>query len=166
MGALDRGVCHIDGNSKPHFLLKGHYIHHVGRIAGGIIIGAADGVFIARRHKVSKILTLRSVLCSYDDAVAHRLWLGTFHDGVMAVDDRTFTPLVQPGLHLPLMPVRAILPWDAPPYSLASTALAYSVSIQAGSRLPRRSTPTAVRRQVCKATGSTASCATTGATSG
>lgn len=110
--ALDRGVCHIDDNGKPHLLLKGHYVQHVGRIARGIIIGAADGVFIARHHKVSKILTLRSVLCSYDDAAAHRLWLGTFHDGVMAVDDRTFTPIAQPGLHLPLMPVRAILPWN------------------------------------------------------
>ncbi len=110
--ALDRGVCHIDGSGKPLVLLKRHYIHHVGRIAGGTIIGAADGVFIARRHKVSKALALKSVLCSFDDAVAHRLWLGTFHDGVVAVDDRSFAPITLPSLHLPLMPVRAILPWS------------------------------------------------------
>ena len=110
--AFDRGVCHIDGNGKPHFLLKGHYVQHIGKIAGGIIVGAADGVFIARHHKVSKVLALRPVLCSYDDIADHRLWLGTFHDGVVAVDNRSFTPIAQPGLHLPLMPVRAILPWD------------------------------------------------------
>lgn len=110
--ALDRGLCQIDDKGKAHLMLQGLYIHHVGVMTGGLLIGAADGVFTARGRRVSKALALKDVLCSYDDVAAHRLWLGTFHDGIVAVDDRTFTPIAQPGLHLPFMPVRAILPWN------------------------------------------------------
>ena len=111
--ALDRGVCHIDGRGRVRLMLKGHYINHVGPTGSGILIGASDATYLARQGKMRRVSPLRSVQCSYDDAMAHRLWLGTFHDGVVAVDDRTFAPVPQPGLSLPLMPVRAILPWDA-----------------------------------------------------
>lgn len=110
--ALDRGACHINSHGHVRIMLKGHYITHIAQVQGGVLIGSATGVFLFRHGKTREISSQRSVLCSYDDISSHKLWLGTFHDGVSAVDDRTFQPVAQPRPQLPLMPVRAIQPWD------------------------------------------------------
>ncbi len=109
---LDRGICHISSQGNLRLLLKDHYISHVALFRRGVLAGAADGVYLIRSGRISKISPLKSVQCSYDDAVTHRLWLGTFHDGAVALDDRTFRPVSQPCLSLPLMPVRDIQPWE------------------------------------------------------
>jgi signal transduction histidine kinase/DNA-binding response OmpR family regulator/ligand-binding sensor domain-containing protein len=110
--ALDRGACRIDGG-RAVLILKDHYVNHVAATSQGIIIGANDGLYLFRQGRTRKVAEVKAVLCSYDDATAHRLWLGTFHEGAVAVDDRTFSTIASDGLRLPLMPVRAIQPWDA-----------------------------------------------------
>lgn len=56
-----------------------------------------------------------SVVSSYHDRVAHQIWLGTFHQGVLVLDDRTWNPvsIVDFGSlsKIPQIPVRSIIPY-------------------------------------------------------
>ena len=131
---LDRGVCHIDKTGRSTLLLKGHYAEHVANVGGGMLVGAADGVFVVEGNKVRKVADVRNVLCSYDDTMRHILLLGTFHDGIVTLDDRTFRPVKNEALRqMPMMPVRDILDWDSNTLLLGiDGAGVYSFSWQGG----------------------------------
>ena len=124
--ALDRGVYMIpsDGNdrqplpepTKGKYILKHTYVNHLQFIGHHLLIGLPDGVFdysLTNRQMRRKVKGC-SVLSSYHDVAAHQIWLGTFHSGVVVVDDRNWQPiLVSPSLReLPLVPVRSIIPYD------------------------------------------------------
>ncbi len=43
-------------------------------------------------QKITKKISGSSVVSSYHDVEGHHIWLGTFHEGVKVVDDRTWKP--------------------------------------------------------------------------
>lgn len=51
---LDRGLCHIDKAGRTTLLLKGHYVEHVAKMGGGMLVGAADGAFMVAGNKIRK----------------------------------------------------------------------------------------------------------------
>ena len=58
------------------------------------------------------------MLSSYHDVKAHQIWLGTFHRGIVLLDDRTWKPLSSLAqfsslADIPLIPVRSIILYDA-----------------------------------------------------
>ena len=140
--ALDRGVYMLSPSSlaevknqadarlktKGKYILKNTYVNHIRFIGKQLLIGSPSGVFAYSPHAVQPRLVLRgySVLSSYHDVKAHQIWLGTFHRGILLLDDRTWKPVpssVASGSsvkttysslsQIPLIPVRSIIPYDA-----------------------------------------------------
>ena len=141
--ALDRGVYMLSPSSlaevknqaddrsktKGKYIFKNTYVNHIRFIGKQLLIGSPSGVFAYSPHAVQPRLVLRgySVLSSYHDAKSHQIWLGTFHRGVLLLDDSTWKPLssmASPSLkksntkyaslsEIPLIPVRSIIPYDA-----------------------------------------------------
>ena len=135
--ALDKGAYMLSPNGTCKTLLKDRYCNHVqiihkqlqpnqSRSHDILLIGASDGIFLySPAYRQTKLLYPNiSVLSSYHDAKLHQVWLGTFHQGVMVVDDRTWrectssmstTIFPSKGASLsmiPNIPVRSILPYD------------------------------------------------------
>lgn len=56
------------------------------------------------------------MVSSYHDVEGHLIWLGTFHEGVKVVDDRTWKPINSIAFHslqnIPQVPVRSIISFD------------------------------------------------------
>lgn len=56
------------------------------------------------------------MVSSYHDVKGHHIWLGTFHEGVKVVDDRTWKPINSIAFHslqnIPQIPVRSIISFD------------------------------------------------------
>ena len=56
------------------------------------------------------------MVSSYHDVEGHHIWLGTFHEGVKVVDDRTWKPINSIAFHslqnIPQIPVRSIISFD------------------------------------------------------
>ena len=132
--ALDRGVYRmyppsIAGSkditapgspNKGKYILKNTYVNHIRFIGKQLLIGSPSGVFAYSPNAVQPRLLLRgySVLSSYHDVKAHQIWLGTFHRGIILLDDRTWKPLssltqFSSLANIPLIPVRSIIPYDA-----------------------------------------------------
>lgn len=132
--ALDRGVYRMAPQSvagsrdktapsspnKGKYILKNTYVNHIRFIGKQLLIGSPSGVFAYSPNAAQPRLLLRgySVLSSYHDVKAHQIWLGTFHRGILILDDRTWKPLsslVQFSslADIPLIPVRSIIPYGA-----------------------------------------------------
>lgn len=132
--ALDRGVYRIAPQSiagskdkttpsspnKGKYILKNTYVNHIRFIGKQLLIGSPSGVFAYSPNAAQPRLLLRgySVLSSYHDVKAHQIWLGTFHRGIVLLDDRTWKPLSSLAqfsslADIPLIPVRSIIPYDA-----------------------------------------------------
>lgn len=132
--ALDRGVymmapLSIAGSkdktaysspNKGKYILKNIYVNHIRFFGKQLLIGSPSGVFAYSQNAAQPRLLLRgySVLSSYHDVKAHQIWLGTFHRGILLLDDRTWKPLssltqFSSLSDIPLIPVRSIIPYDA-----------------------------------------------------
>ena len=132
--ALDRGVYMMAPQSiagskdqtapsspnKGKYILKNTYVNHIRFIGKQLLIGSPSGVFAYSPNAAQPRLLLRgySVLSSYHDVKAHQIWLGTFHRGILLLDDRTWKPLssltqFSSLSDIPLIPVRSIIPYDA-----------------------------------------------------
>lgn len=132
--ALDRGVymmapLSIAGGkdktaysspNKGKYILKNTYVNHIRFFGKQLLIGSPSGVFVYSQNAAQPRLLLRgySVLSSYHDVKAHQIWLGTFHRGILLLDDRTWKPLssltqFSSLSDIPLIPVRSIIPYDA-----------------------------------------------------
>lgn len=132
--ALDRGVYRMaplsvagskdktapSSPNKGKYILKNTYVNHIRFIGKQLLIGSPSGVFAYSPNAAQPRLLLRgySVLSSYHDVKAHQIWLGTFHRGIVLLDDKTWKPLsslVQFSslADIPLIPVRSIIPYDA-----------------------------------------------------
>lgn len=132
--ALDRGVYWMAPQSvagskdktapsspnKGKYILKNTYVNHIRFIGKQLLIGSSSGVFAYSPNAAQPRLLLRgySVLSSYHDVKAHQIWLGTFHRGIVLLDDRTWKPLSSLAqfsslADIPLIPVRSIIPYDA-----------------------------------------------------
>ena len=138
--ALDRGVYRMAPQSiagskdktapsspnKGKYILKNTYVNHIRFIGKQLLIGSPSGVFAYSPNAAQPRLLLRgySVLSSYHDVKAHQIWLGTFHRGIVLLDDRTWKPLSSLAqfsslADIPLIPVRSIIPYDAATILLA-----------------------------------------------
>ena len=132
--ALDRGVymmapLSIAGSkdktaysslNKGKYILKNIYVNHIRFFGKQLLIGSPSGVFVYSQNAAQPRLLLRgySVLSSYHDVKAHQIWLGTFHRGILLLDDRTWKPLssltqFSSLSDIPLIPVRSIISYDA-----------------------------------------------------
>lgn len=132
--ALDRGVymmapLSIAGSkdktaysspNKGKYILKNIYVNHIRFFGKKLLIGSPSGVFAYSQNAAQPQLLLRgySVLSSYHDVKAHQIWLGTFHRGILLLDDRTWKPLssltrFSSLSDIPLIPVRSIISYDA-----------------------------------------------------
>ena len=132
--ALDRGVYRMAPQSiagskdkraprspnKGKYILKNTYVNHIRFVGKQLLIGSPSGVFAYSPNAAQPRLLLRgySVLSSYHDVKAHQIWLGTFHRGIILLDDRTWKPLssltrFSSLADIPLIPVRSIIPYDA-----------------------------------------------------
>lgn len=129
--ALDRGVYRMAPQSiagskgktaynKGKYILKNTYVNHIRFFGKQLLIGSPSGVFAYSQNAAQPRLLLRgySVLSSYHDVKAHQIWLGTFHRGILLLDDRTWKPLssltqFSSLSDIPLIPVRSIIPYDA-----------------------------------------------------
>ena len=129
--ALDRGVYRMAPQSiagskgktaynKGKYILKNTYVNHIRFFGKQLLIGSPSGVFAYSQNAAQPRLLLRgySVLSSYHDVKAHQIWLGTFHRGILLLDDRTWKPLssltqFSSLSDIPLIPVRSIVPYDA-----------------------------------------------------
>ncbi len=132
--ALDRGVymmapLSIAGSkdktaysspNKGKYILKNTYVNHIQFFGKHLLIGSPSGLFVYSQNAAQPRLLLRgySVLSSYHDVKAHQIWLGTFHRGILLLDDRTWKPLssltqFSSLSDIPLIPVRSIIPYDA-----------------------------------------------------
>ena len=129
--ALDRGVymmAHLSiagskdktAYNKGKYILKNTYVNHIRFFGKQLLIGSPSGVFAYSQNAAQPRLLLRgySVLSSYHDVKAHQIWLGTFHRGILLLDDRTWKPLssltqFSSLSDIPLIPVRSIIPYDA-----------------------------------------------------
>lgn len=106
--------------NKGKYILKNTYVNHIRFIGKQLLIGSSSGVFAYTPNAAQPRLLLRgySVLSSYHDVKAHQIWLGTFHRGIVLLDDRTWKPLSSLAqfsslADIPLIPVRSIIPYDA-----------------------------------------------------
>lgn len=132
--ALDRGVymmapLSIAGSkdktaynspNKGKYILKNTYVNHIRFFGKQLLIGSPSGVFAYSPNAAQPRLLLRgySVLSSYHDVKAHQIWLGTFHSGILLLDDRTWKPLssltqFSSLSDVPLIPIRSIISYDA-----------------------------------------------------
>ena len=123
--AMDKGVYLMCPDGKGRYILKERPCNHLRFVNQRLVIGSAEGCYTyplsddlwgkeALSACPQQLFSHSSVLSSYHDKANHQLWLGTFRQGILVVDDRTWEPLpVPPSLcELPLLPIRSILPYD------------------------------------------------------
>ena len=126
--AMDKGLyclsASADGKeivrekAKGRFILKDTYINHIQFVGQRLLIGTSKDVYCysAATQKIAKKISGCSVVSSYHDVEGHHIWLGTFHEGVKVVDDRTWKPINSIAFHsllnIPLIPVRSIISFD------------------------------------------------------
>ena len=126
--AMDRGIYCLsaatDGKeivretAKGRFVLKNTYINHIQFIGQKLLIGTFKDVYCysMSARKLEKKISGSSVVSSYHDIVGHRIWLGTFHEGVKVVDDCTWKLIksadFQSLQNIPKIPVRSIILYD------------------------------------------------------
>ena len=126
--AMDKGLyclsASADGKeivrekAKGRFILKDTYINHIQFVGQRLLIGTSKDVYCysVATHKIAKKISGSSVVSSYHDVEGHNIWLGTFHEGVKVVDDRTWKPINSIAFHslqnIPQIPVRSIISFD------------------------------------------------------
>lgn len=126
--AMDRGIYCLsaatDGKeivretAKGRFVLKNTYINHIQFIGQKLLIGTFKDVYCysMSARKLEKKISGSSVVSSYHDIEGHRIWLGTFHEGVKVMDDRTWKLIksadFQSLQNIPKIPVRSIILYD------------------------------------------------------
>lgn len=104
--------------AKGRFVLKNTYINHIQFIGQRLLIGTFKDVYCysMSARKLEKKITGSSVVSSYHDIAGHRIWLGTFHEGVKVVDDSTWKLInsadFQSLVNIPKIPVRSIILYD------------------------------------------------------
>ena len=118
--ALDSGVYMLGRDGKGRYIFKNAFVNHIQFVGRQLLIGSPSGVFAYTPNVGKCRLILRGyfVLSSYHDAKTHQIWLGTFHRGVLLLDDRSWKPLPAMSKYaslaqIPLIPVRSIIPYDA-----------------------------------------------------
>lgn len=126
--AMDKGLyclsASADGKeiirekAKGRFILKDTYINHIQFVGQRLLIGTSKDVYCysVATQKIAKKISGSSVVSSYHDVEGHHIWLGTFHEGVKVVDDRTWKPINSIAFHslqnIPQIPVRSIISFD------------------------------------------------------
>ena len=126
--AMDKGLyclsASADGKeivrekAKGRFILKNTYINHIQFVGQRLLIGTSKDVYCysVATQKIAKKISGSSVVSSYHDVEGHNVWLGTFHEGVKVVDDRTWKPINSIAFHslqnIPQIPVRSIISFD------------------------------------------------------
>ena len=126
--AMDKGLyclsASADGKeivrkkAKGRFILKDTYINHIQFVGKRLLIGTSKDVYCysVATQKIAKKISGSSVVSSYHDVEGHHIWLGTFHEGVKVVDDRTWKPINSIAFHslqnIPQIPVRSIISFD------------------------------------------------------
>lgn len=126
--AMDKGLyclsASADGKeivrekAKGRFILKNTYINHIQFVGQRLLIGTSKDVYCysVATQKIVKKISGSSVVSSYHDVEEHHIWLGTFHEGVKVVDDRTWKPINSIAFHslqnIPQIPVRSIISFD------------------------------------------------------
>lgn len=126
--AMDKGLyclsASADGKeivrekAKGRFILKNTYINHIQFVGQRLLIGTSKDVYCysVATQKIAKKISGSSVVSSYHDVEGHHIWLGTFHEGVKVVDDRTWKPINSIAFHslqnIPQIPVRSIISFD------------------------------------------------------
>ena len=126
--AMDKGLyclsASADGKeivrekAKGRFILKNTYINHIQFVGLRLLIGTSKDVYCysVATQKIAKKISGSSVVSSYHDVEGHHIWLGTFHEGVKVVDDRTWKPINSIAFHslqnIPQIPVRSIISFD------------------------------------------------------
>ncbi|WP_411197440.1 two-component regulator propeller domain-containing protein [Segatella hominis] len=126
--AIDKGLyclsASADGKeivrekAKGRFILKNTYINHIQFVGQRLLIGTSKDVYCysVATQKIAKKISGSSVVSSYHDVEGHHIWLGTFHEGVKVVDDRTWKPINSIAFHslqnIPQIPVRSIISFD------------------------------------------------------
>ena len=104
--------------AKGRFILKNTYINHIQFVGQRLLIGTSKDVYCysVATQKIAKKISGSSVVSSYHDVEGHHIWLGTFHEGVKVVDDRTWKPINSIAFHslqnIPQIPVRSIISFD------------------------------------------------------
>ena len=99
-------------------ILKNTYINHIQFVGQRLLIGTSKDVYCysVATQKIVKKISGSSVVSSYHDVEGHHIWLGTFHEGVKVVDDRTWKPINSIAFHslqnIPQIPVRSIISFD------------------------------------------------------
>ena len=103
--------------AKGKYILKNIYINHIQFVGQKLLVGTSKDVYQYSlvSLKMEKKLNGFSVVSSYHDRVAHQIWLGTFHQGVLVLDDRTWNPVSMVDFgslsKIPQIPVRSIIPY-------------------------------------------------------
>ena len=126
--AMDKGLyclsASADGKeivrekAKGRFILKDTYINHIQFVGQRLLIGTSKDVYCysVATQKIAKKISGSSVVSSYHDVEGHHIWLGTFHEGVKVVDDRTWKPINSIAFHslqnIPQIPVRSIISFN------------------------------------------------------
>ena len=126
--AMDKGLyclsASADGKeivrkkAKGRFILKDTYINHIQFVGQKLLIGTSKDVYCysVATQKIAKKISGSSVVSSYHDVEGHHIWLGTFHEGVKVVDDRTWKPINSIAFHslqnIPQIPVRSIISFN------------------------------------------------------
>lgn len=126
--AMDKGLYCLSASAngkeivreeaKGRFILKDTYINHIQFIGQRLLIGTSKDVYCysVATQKITQKISGSSVVSSYHDVEGHHIWLGTFHEGVKVVDDRTWKPINSTDFHslqsIPQIPVRSIILFD------------------------------------------------------
>ena len=114
-GGMDEEVLPVHPQGK--FVIKNTYISHLSFVGQRLLVGTPQGAYVyqPKTKRKQQIVNGCYVLSSYYDAARHQLWLGTFHEGIRMVDDRSWCTLPLPSSlqEIPQIPIRSIISYDA-----------------------------------------------------
>ena len=114
-GGMDEEVLPVHPRGK--FVIKNTYISHLSFVGQRLLVGTPQGAYVyqPKTKRKQQIVNGCYVLSSYYDAARHQLWLGTFHEGIRMVDDRSWCTLPLPSSlqEIPQIPIRSIISYDA-----------------------------------------------------
>ena len=114
-GGMDEEVLPVHPQGK--FVIKHTYISHLSFVGQRLLVGTPQGAYVyqPKTKRKQQIVNGCYVLSSYYDAARHQLWLGTFHEGIRMVDDRSWCTLPLPSSlqEIPQIPIRSIISYDA-----------------------------------------------------
>lgn len=111
--ALNIGFYRYQQGSKPMAIIRNSFANDLSETKDGIYIGTNNGLYYTdfARQKVRFLLPNLQVLSSYYDNFHHKLWVGTFNNGLLLADINTKKLYLQ-YTNSPHKPVRAITPFN------------------------------------------------------